>query len=183
MLLPGIRLYLSTLILFSLACYLPALSSEGEPPEPILTLIASALVNPSPPEEQSYRASVIKVLDDYLDWEEITRQALGEKWRQAGEKERKRLVSAGRALILGTRLGHPKASSLPARTAAKSWTRRRPGGVVSTTIVLAASSERTPITYCLRQKGPAWRIVDIRLPGTSLVEHCREHFRTLPMIT
>jgi ABC-type transporter MlaC component len=183
MFLPGIRMYLSTLVLFSLACYLPALSSEGEPPEPVLTLIASALVNPSPPEEEDYHASVTSVMDDCMDWEEITRQALGQEWEKTGEKKRKDLVAVCRTLIMSTRFRQSAASSAPMRVVSKAWAKKRHGALAKATLVLARSSQMFLITYRLHQEGRAWRIVDILLPGTSLVEHCRAHFRTLRMIT
>lgn len=123
-------------------------------------------------------AEVTRMLGDLLDYEALSRDALGSHWQARSEAERREFVALLRQLVernyqdnLNRTMqftvrydGEAPASggAVVVRTSARSRTNRRAPAV--------------EIHYTMRRAGNAWKVTDVSTDGVSLVRNYRNQF-------
>ncbi len=123
---------------------------------------------------------VTRILSDLLDYEELSRRALGPHWEGHTEAERREFVDLLRQLVernyeanLERVLDFEVSYTAEATNA---------DGTVVTTQARSRAERRQPpveITYTLHLQGTAWRVFDVVTDGVSLVRNYRNQFNRI----
>jgi phospholipid transport system substrate-binding protein len=123
---------------------------------------------------------VTRILSDLLDYEELSRRALGPHWDQHTEAERREFVDLLRQLVernYESNLEH----LLEFEVSYTGETTGSEGAVVRTEARSRAERRQPPveITYTLHLQGTAWRVFDVVTDGVSLVRNYRNQFNRI----
>lgn len=172
----GFRFGLAILI----ANAVPALrAATDEAPSAMLKsaveeILAIAYPENGPGAPDSLAVRVRPILDRTMDFESITRRAIGPGWRQFSATERTRAVELFTALIVRTYAGRftggdrPKIEYKPSiATAPERWE------------VPTQVSRDGEIIYRIEKRPDGWRIYDIVAEGVSFVANYRAQFEAL----
>jgi phospholipid transport system substrate-binding protein len=125
---------------------------------------------PSP----SARKNVEAIITKTVDLEAMLQAALGARWKELTDKQRKRLVAAFESRfrqLSGRELDTYRSTQveyLPEKEGE--------GVVVTVPTKVVVKGEPTEIAYVMRRGKGGWRIVDIVVDGVSTVENYRSSF-------
>ncbi len=120
-----------------------------------------------------------KLIDDkvapYVDFDRMTRLAVGRGWREATPEQRQELIREFRTLLVRTYSG---ALSRVADHQVKMKPFRSEPGDAAMVRTLVAPSNGDPIQldYRLEKTAAGWKIYDVTILGVSLVENFRNSF-------
>ncbi len=112
----------------------------------------------------------------YVDFEKMTRLAVGRGWRQANAEQRKTLIREFRTLLVRTYAGavsvvkDHEVELRPFRAAPTDQ------DVTVRTQVVAPRGEPIQLDYRLEKTGAGWKIYDVNVLGVWLVENYRSSF-------
>jgi phospholipid transport system substrate-binding protein len=120
------------------------------------------------------RRRIEAIVDRTVDLRGMVEAAMGKKWREITEAQRRRLVRA-----FENRFRKASSSELDAYRSTDVEYRpetQAEGGVVKIPTRVVVKGEPTEITYSMRREGGGWRIVDITIDGVSTVANYRSSF-------
>ncbi len=133
------------------------------------------------PEARATRsAEVTRILSDLLDYEELSRRALGAHWDQHTEAERREFVGLLRQLV--ERNYESNLERVVEFEITYSGETADTDGTVVRTEARSRTERRQPpveITYTLHLQGTAWRVFDVVTDGVSLVRNYRNQFNRI----
>lgn len=122
-------------------------------------------------------AIVDELIVPHVDVTTMSRLVLGQHWKKATEEQRARFAAEFSNLMVRTYarslLGYDQyqVEFLPTVLG-----KREGRAIVRTELVSSAASSRLPVSFRMREKGGAWRVVDLIVNGISLVTTYRESF-------
>jgi phospholipid transport system substrate-binding protein len=155
---------------------LVALAAQGAATEALKARdaeIRAALPEGGTPSAQA-RKKVEAIVTKTVDLPGMLQSALGARWKEISEAQRKRLVGAFEhrfRQLSGKELdGYrtTKIEYLPETEGA--------GGAVKVPTRVVVKGEPTEIAYALREEKGGWRIIDVVVDGVSTVENYRSSF-------
>lgn len=118
-----------------------------------------------------------RLLDEMFDWNEMAKRSLGPYWNERTAAERAEFVRLFAELFQRTYLSRIELADrerfqyLGETVDGESATVR--------TIVVTKKNRQIPVDYLTRRAGGQWRIHDLSVSGTSLVNNYRAQFTTL----
>jgi phospholipid transport system substrate-binding protein len=118
-----------------------------------------------------------RMLSDLLDYQELSRRALGDQWTQRSEAERQQFVTLLRQLVernYETNLER----TLEYEVTYDRESRRGELTVVHTTARSRTQRRQPPVAidYVMRSADGSWRVVDVSTDGVSMVDNYRSQF-------
>ncbi len=160
------------------ALVLALLLAAGEGPTETLKQRDAEIRAVLPPEGQEVtpeaRSRLEKIVTRAIDMRAMAESALGARWKQMTEKQRKRLLTA-----FEKRFQQVGSSELDGYRSTKIEYRAEEKvdeEVVKVPTQVDVKGEPTEITYAMRRGKEGWRIVDIVVDGVSTVENYRSSF-------
>ncbi len=111
-----------------------------------------------------------------FDFETMSRLVLKRSWKQFSEAEQREFVEAFRnhlANSYGTRVDRYEQQDVEV-TGAREEAR---GDVTVLTKIIGGSADDISMDYRLRNRGGAWRVIDVKIAGVSLVSNFRSQFK------
>jgi phospholipid transport system substrate-binding protein len=123
-------------------------------------------------------AEVQRAIGELLDFEEVSRQALGQHWTARSEAERTEFVSLLRQLVERNYRDN-LTRTLEYVVRYESEAPGAGGTAVVRTTARSRTNRRAPaveITYTMRRTGNAWKVIDVSTDGVSLVRNYRTQF-------
>lgn len=123
---------------------------------------------------------VTRILSDLLDYEELSRRALGPHWDQHTEAERREFVDLLRQLV--ERNYESNLERLLEFEVSYTGETTNADGTVVRTEARSRTERRQPpveITYTLHLQGTSWRVFDVVTDGVSLVRNYRNQFNRI----
>ena len=120
-------------------------------------------------------AKVEEIVVPNLDFDTMTKLAVGKFWRQADEAQRTGLVSEFRTLLLNTYTSAMTEYSGGTIEFEPFRPEEREDRAVVRSVFDQSGGQDVPVTYKLRDKG-GWSIYDIEVDGLSLVTNYRTAF-------
>jgi len=123
---------------------------------------------------------VTRILSDLLDYQELSRRALGAHWEGHTEAERREFVDLLRQLVERNYEANLE-RVLDFEISYTAETTSADGTVVTTQARSRAERRQPPveITYTLHLQGTAWRVFDVVTDGVSLVRNYRNQFNRI----
>jgi phospholipid transport system substrate-binding protein len=136
--------------------------------------IRAALPPPGTQMTPEVRQRIETLVTRTIDLRAMLQAALGPRWKELTEKQRKRLLSAFEARFRqtsGGELDPYRSTQIDYRPEVESA-----NGVVHVPTRVVIKGEPTDITYAMRHEKDGWRIVDIVVDGVSTVANYRSSF-------
>ena len=122
-------------------------------------------------------AAAGKVLDEMFDWNEMGRRSLGRYWSERTPAERTEFVGLFAALFQRTYLSRIE---LAHREKFQYLDEAIEGDTaIVKTAVITKRGRQIPVDYLARRAGAGWKVYDIGVSGTSLVDNYRAQFTSL----
>lgn len=118
-----------------------------------------------------------RMLNELLDYPELSRRSLGEQWEQRSDAERQQFVDLLRRLVERNYEGNLE-RTLEYEIAYERESRRGDLTVVHT-IARSRTQRRQPpvaIDYAMRSVDGSWRVVDVTTDSVSMVDNYRSQF-------
>lgn len=137
--------------------------------------VASAGTTPRSPGELA--ADIRPILERIVDFESITRRAIGPGWRVFAEAERQRAIALFSALLVRTYVARIAGGERPHIVFLPAVSLPNDRWEVPTRIGLSGA-EHT-VVYRLQRQAGEWRIYDIVVEGVSFVANYRAQFDAL----
>lgn len=123
--------------------------------------------------------TVARAVDQFVDFEELARRALGDTWNSITPAQRKELTGAMRGML---RSFYAQRILGGANNEVTYGQELLQGNEATVSTVVTAEGNRVPITYKLyrpAQQAKSWRIYDIVTADVSLLEDYRSQFSQL----
>ena len=121
-----------------------------------------------------------RLLNELIDYEALSRQALGEHWEAQTPEERERFVSLLRQLV--ERNYETNLERILDYEVSYEGEQARGDRTVVTTSARSRAQRRQPpveIAYAMVQSGGDWRVVDVTTDGVSMVQNYRSQFNRI----
>jgi phospholipid transport system substrate-binding protein len=136
---------------------------------------------PTTDEERQRRSQgVTRILSELLDYEELSRRALGTHWESHTPQQRAQFVGLLRQLVeRNYEANLERIQEYEVRYADEDAIA---DGVVVRTEARSRTERRQPaveIAYSMRQSGGAWRVFDVNTDGVSLVRNYHTQFNRI----
>lgn len=128
----------------------------------------------APPDRQ---AAARRTMDEIFDWQEMGRRSLGQYWQERTPAERAEFVKLFSSLFQRTYLSRIE---LADRSKFQYLGESADGDVFTVrTVVVTQRGRQIPVDYLARRAGEQWRVHDLSVGGTSLVDNYRAQFTSL----
>ena len=155
----------------------------GEPTERIrqatgkVIAIASDPALKGPEKSEAKKDTIRNTVDQVIDWEEMSRRALGIHWQKRTEEERKEFVRLFSRLI--ERTYRDKVEDYAGEKV--TYTGEKIDGdyaEVESRVVTSKNTE-IPVSYKMTRKQGTWWVYDIIIEGVSFVNNYRTQFNSI----
>ena len=161
---------------------LPAAAWAGAPTEQlrksinevIEVLEKSELKKPEKHEER--RKLLEEIIGRRFSYEEMAKRTLGSEWAKRTPQERKEFVASFQTLLTNTYLGRIENYSGEQIQYLKELS---DGEFAEVRTQIDTGKSMIPIDYTLAKKDGEWRVYDVVVEGTGLVQNYREQFRRI----
>ncbi len=125
------------------------------------------------------RAKVRALLDDAIDFEEMTKRSLGIHWKKRTEKEKTEFVALFSALLENAYIDRIEANyDAKVLYSGEKINKKGTRGIVKTIVVTRKGTD-VPIDYRMIKKEQGWVAYDIVIEGVSLVSNYRTQFNQI----
>jgi phospholipid transport system substrate-binding protein len=118
-----------------------------------------------------------RLLNDLLDYPELSRRSLGSNWEQRSEAERNQFVTLLQRLVERNYEGSLE-QILDFEVSYDRESQRGDTTIVHTTARSRSQRRQPPVTidYTMRRTGSTWKVVDVSTDGVSMVDNYRSQF-------
>lgn len=173
------RNWIFSVIAALFALSLPGQARAEEPQTIVQRMVDNAfevLRDPALQQKRSERLTRLRAIADRgFDWEEMAQSSLGVSWRKLTEPQRREFVSVFKDVLADQYMDDIDRFRGTERVVMNGTTSIDSSRLVKT-ILITSSRERIPIDYLMQPTGGAYRVVDVRIEGVSLVNHYRKSF-------
>lgn len=123
------------------------------------------------------QAAARKTLDEMFDWTEMGKRSLGQYWQERTPAQRTEFVELFATLFQRTYLSRIE---LADREKFQYLGETVDGdSAIVKTVVVTQKGRQIPVDYIARRAGGQWRVHDLSVGGTSLINNYRAQFTTL----
>ncbi len=143
-----------------------------------LRIIKSSLFEGGPGLQQR-RDEILRIVEEYFDFDEIAKRALGRPWKDLAPEKRQEFVRLFKELLFDTYVSRIEATARP--DTGIRYDRQSVEGryAVVKTWVTNAGRPDFQIDYRLLLSGGQWKVYDVVIEGISLVGNYREQFASI----
>jgi phospholipid transport system substrate-binding protein len=130
------------------------------------------------PRDASIRHKIHAVVDNYFDFHEIAKRALGREWKRQPPEKREQFTKAFSRLLFNTYIG--KIENYSDQSISYALIQRGAHyAVVRAYVYGAQNMAPIPIDYYLRLEGGNWKVYDVVIDGLGLVANYRDQFNSI----
>jgi len=154
----------------------------GPPTEALKTSIDEVLrvlEDPSldkPEKKQERRKVLVDVISKRFNFEEMAKRTVGSEWAKRTPEERREFVDSFRTLLSNSYLGRIENYSGEKVHYSKEIT---DGDYAEVRTEIDTGKSTIPIDYKMENNGGDWRVYDVVVEGTGLVNNYREQFKRI----
>jgi len=157
-------------------------ASAGPPTEALKTSIDEVLrvlEDPDlnkPEKKQERRKVLVDVISKRFNFEEMAKRTVGSEWAKRTPEERREFVDSFRTLLSNSYLGRIENYSGEKVHYNKEIT---DGDYAEVRTEIDTGKSTIPIDYKMESNGGDWRVYDVVVEGTGLVNNYREQFKRI----
>lgn len=177
----------TSLILFMLFCFQP-LSTMAAAQSPLqliqsgsdrgMRIIKSSLFEGGPSLQQR-RDEILVIVDEYFDFNEMAKRALGKSWKEVPGEKRQEFVKLFKQLLFNTYVRRIETTAKPTTTTQYDSETIEDRYAVVKTRVVGTSQQDVAIEYRLFSNAAGWKVYDVVIEGVSLVNNYRQQFSSI----
>lgn len=166
----------------------PFLSAMADSPSPLqviqsgsergLQIIKNSLFEGGPGLQQR-RDEILKIVEEYFDFNELAKRSLGRHWKGLSPDKREQFVHLFKQLLFNTYVRRIEASASPTITIRYERQMIEGRYAVVKTKAVGADQPDVEINYKLLLIGDQWKVYDVVIEGISLVDNYRQQFASL----
>jgi phospholipid transport system substrate-binding protein len=127
-----------------------------------------------------HRQEILKIVDEYFDFREMSRRALGRPWKGLTPDKQDSFASLFRDLLFNTYVD--KVETYTCSDENVSYDGQQVEGdyaLVRTTVASANKDVSAKVDYRLHLENGEWKVYDVVVEGISLVNNYREQFNSI----
>lgn len=126
---------------------------------------------------EKIRTAVDKYVDEYFDFDEIAKHALGTRWNEQPPEKQQEFTRDFSQLLFNTYIGKIEKYAFEKMT----YNQKQIGGNCAVIEALEAGDQsgKVSIDYYLRLKDGKWKVYDVAIDGIGLVTDYRCQFETI----
>jgi phospholipid transport system substrate-binding protein len=143
-----------------------------------LRIIKSSLFEGGPSLQQ-HRDEILKIVEEYFDFNEMAKRALGRPWKEISQEEQQEFVRLFKQLLFNTYVRRIEATAAPTTSTRYDGETIEGRFAVVKTRVTSVNQPDFQIEYRLLVNGEEWKVYDILIEGISLVSNYRQQFSSI----
>ena len=137
-----------------------------------LGIIKSSLFEGGPSLQQR-RDEILSIVEEYFDFQEMSRRALGRPWKEISPEEQQEFVRLFKQLLFNTYVSRIEAGATPTTSIRYDGETLEDRFALVKTQVTGADQPDIEIDYRLLLSGTEWKVYDVVIEGISLVSNYR----------
>jgi phospholipid transport system substrate-binding protein len=143
-----------------------------------LQIIKSSLFEGGPRLQQR-RDEILRIVEEYFDFEEMGKRALGRPWKDITPDKQQEFIRLFKQLLFNVYVSRIEAGATP-KTVTRYGGEELDGRyAIVKTRVAGDSRPDVQIDYRLLQEGEEWKVYDVVIEGISLVDNYRQQFASI----
>jgi phospholipid transport system substrate-binding protein len=184
----GRLLHFTATIPWLIALMVYPLSAQASPSSPLqviqsgsdrgLHIIKSSLFEGGPSLEQQ-RGEILRIVEEYFDFQEMSRRALGRQWKEISPEEQQEFVRLFKQLLFNTYVSRIEAGATPTTSIRYHGEKLEDRFALAKTQITGADQPDIEIDYRLLLNGTEWKVYDVVIEGISLVSNYRHQFASI----
>jgi len=143
-----------------------------------LCIIKSSLFEGGPSIQQR-RDEILGVLEEYFDFQEMARRALGRQWKEISQEKQQEFVRLFKQLLFNTYVSHIESGAKPTTNIRYNGEVLEDRFALVKTQVTGTDRPDIEIDYRLLLNGTEWKVYDVVIEGISLVSNYRQQFASV----
>jgi len=143
-----------------------------------LRIIKSSLFEGGPSLQQR-RDEILTIVEEYFDFSEMAKRALGGPWKNIAPKEQQEFVQLFKQLLFNTYVSRIESTTAPTTSTRYDGETVDGRYALVKTRVTGANRPDFAIDYRLLLNGAEWKVYDVVIEGISLVNNYRQQFGSI----
>jgi phospholipid transport system substrate-binding protein len=178
----------STAAIFLIALVVYPLSAQALSSSPLqviqsgsdrgLHIIKSSLIEGGLSPQQR-RDEILRLVEEYFDFQEMSRRALGMHWKQISPEKQQEFVRLFKQLLFNIYVSRIEAGATPTTGIRYDGETLEDSFALVKTKVTGTDQPDFEIDYRLLLSGTEWKVYDIVIEGISLVNNYRQQFASI----
>lgn len=125
------------------------------------------------------RAEILKIVDEYFDFQEMAKRALGRPWKEQPSQKQQEFADLFKQLLFNNYAG--RVETYTGTNEQISYDEQKIEGeyALVKTRVLNYKNTNVQLDYRLKQINGQWKVYDVVIEGVSLVENYRGQFNSI----
>lgn len=125
------------------------------------------------------KGEILTIVDEYFNFDEMARRALGRPWKDQSPEKRKEFVSLFKQLLFNTYISRVEGYTGSNEKVFYDSERIEGDFAVVSTHIIYQGNQNVVIDYRLRREGGLWKVYDVIVEGISFVENYRSQFSSI----
>lgn len=181
------RFSFSLTILFLLLSVIPALSAPTSS-SPIILIqsgtdkaieILRAKQEKGGPTLRERREEILQIVDQYFDFREMARRALGRPWKEQSPEQQREFVSLFKQLLFNTYVDRVETYTYTNEKVAYDGEKIEGDYAQVDTRITGYKNTDVEVDYRLQRINGEWKVYDVTVEGISLVNNYRQQFNSI----
>lgn len=143
-----------------------------------MRIIKSSLFEGGPSLQQR-RDEILRIVEEYFDFNEMAKRALGRPWKAVDREKQQEFVALFKELLFNTYIDRIKATATPTTSTRYEGETVEGRYALVKTWVTGANQPDFEIDYKLLLNGGGWKVYDVVIEGISLVGNYRQQFGSI----
>lgn len=143
-----------------------------------LEIIKSSLFDGGPSLQQR-RDEILKIVEEYFDFQEMSKRALGRPWKEISAEEQQEFVRLFKQLLFNTYVSRIEATAKPTTSTRYHGETLDDRFALVKTQIIGVNQPDIQIDYRLLLSGTEWKVYDVVIEGISLVGNYRQQFASI----
>ncbi|MHC1726800.1 MAG: phospholipid-binding protein MlaC [Syntrophobacteraceae bacterium] len=125
------------------------------------------------------KGEILTIVDEYFNFEEMARRALGRPWKSQSPEKRNEFVGLFKQLLFNTYISRVEGYTGSNEKVFYDSEKLDGDYAVVTTHIIYQGNKNVVIDYRLRREGGLWKVYDVVVEGISFVENYRGQFSSI----
>ena len=125
------------------------------------------------------KEEILNIVDDYFDFEEMGKRALGRPWKDQSPAKQKEFVALFKRLLFNTYVDRVETYTGSNEQVVYDQEKIEGDYAVVNTRILGYKNRDVQVDYRLRKGSKDWKVYDVIVEGISLVNNYRQQFNSI----
>ncbi|MHC1742551.1 MAG: phospholipid-binding protein MlaC [Syntrophobacteraceae bacterium] len=137
------------------------------------------LKEPHAPGSQARRGEIMRIVDDYFNYSEMARRALGRPWKEQAPEKQREFVELFRQLLFNTYMDKVENYTGGNEKVAYDGEQIEGNYALVKTRIIGYGNKDIQVDYKLYADGGQWQVYDVVVEGISFINNYRQQFNSI----